>query len=148
MASVNWTATPYSTNRMPMCHEGLNVIYGQISATLCASGALFMAKIPHGARIIDGWVDLSLQANADIVVGLAGAADTGKSVGVTLITSCSTTTVTRFFTAATAVTDGQGYKVSVSDDATNRWMTLKMSGSVSWGGTPIKFVVMYLTDGQ
>lgn len=147
MAAVHKTATAATPAfNPPMNHEGLNVIYGEYSATLCVSGALFLAKVPHGARVIDGWVDLSLVA--DVQVGLAAAGQTGLTIDYVLIGTTSTTPVMRFYTGGTQTTGGVGYKVSVSDDAVARYMWVKATGSASWGGSPVKYCIMYLTDGQ
>ena len=142
MAAVTATCTLYNRQfDQKAIHAGLNIVYGEVTATICVSGKVLLCTLPHGARVIDGW--LAHDKGNEVGVG------TSASVNC-FISTASTTGVSRFFTGITTNTiDGAGYKVSVSDDAVQRWVPVKMSAySASAGGSPIKFCIQYLMDGD
>lgn len=142
MAAVTLTLTAY--NRafdQKAVHTGLNVVYAEKTATICVSGKILACRLPTGARVIDGW----------IVTDTAGEPGVGTSASLdAFISTASTSGVHRFFAPNKAeIRDGAGYKVSVSDDAVQRWIPVKISAySASIGGSPLKFCIQYLMDGD
>ena len=141
MAAVTLTMTPYArTFDQKTVHTGLNVVYAEKTATICVSGKILAAKLPHGARVIDGWI--AFDTAGEIGCGTSASLDA-------FISTASVSGVNRFFSNVAATRDGAGYKVSVSDDAVQRWTAVKISAySASIGGSPLKFCIQYLMDGD
>lgn len=140
MASTTFTLTPYLREfDQKAVHTGLNVVYAEKTVTFGTSDRVLAYRLPHGARVIDGWV--ATDKGNEIGCGTSASEDV-------FISTASTTGVHRFF-AQNKGFDGAGYKVSVSDDAVQRWVPVKIKAySASAGGAPLKFCIMYLMDGD
>jgi len=141
MAAVTLTLTAYNrTFDQKAVHTGLNVVYAEKTATICLSAKILACKLPNGARVVDGWI--AYDTAGELGVGTSASLDC-------FLSTASVSGVTRFFDKVAATRDGAGYKVSLSDDAVQRWQAVKITPySASIGGSPLKFCIMYLMDGD
>lgn len=133
MATV--TMTPAQSWFQPNTNPGVQCVTGYIVATATGTvfGSLWLAKIPHGATILDGRFYVGAAASGDIEIGI------------------SSTHSVLFSTATLA---GAGWndfdvsynvRISVSDDAVQRYEIVKASQSLSWSGTYM-FQIWYSID--
>lgn len=131
MATV--TFTPAQSWFQPSTsHEGVNVVVGELTVTTSSTtwGKVLLAKVPHGATII------SLEY-------LPGAAASGNyEVGFSATHSVLVSTATMAAASVQRLNVSLGYRVSVSDNAPNRWDYMVASQSLSFSGV-YRFVLTY-----
>ncbi len=113
------------------------------SGSLSASDIVYMARIPTGVRLIDGYIS-----------GTTGGQGTVWKVGVTGINGTDTilaSALTLSDTAQMKRFDGGSmpFKVSVSDDAVQRfaWVYLTRTSGTSTATASIQLVVNYAPVG-
>lgn len=129
------TMTPAQSWFQPNTNPGVQVVTGEmlITATGTVFGSLWLAKIPHGATILDGRFYVGAAASGDI------------EIGVSATHSVFLSTATLAGAAWHEFDVSFNYLVSVSDDATQRYDIIKASQSLSWSGT-YKFQIFYSMD--
>ena len=144
---TTYTSTLYA-NAPKAPHTGVvsvNVHYNSGATALAAADIVFLAKIPHGARILDFWEDHSTGATAHAVsFGLAKGGPGGTATYSLLIASGAQATKNRYAIM------GIPPVVSVSDGEGARWGIL--SAKVAESGTAttsliINVVCLYTMDG-
>jgi hypothetical protein len=125
------TFTPAAASYIPKAdHRGVTVVTFFKTATASAVwGKVLIAKIPHGATVLDG-ILYNSQSLLDLRVGIGTTSASNKAM---FIGTSSALTVTRFYVGSTVPAIGP-YKVSVSDAAANRWQMVTMAASASLSG--------------
>jgi hypothetical protein len=117
-------------------------VYNANGATVSAGDVLQMVKIPHGARIVDGWVKAAIPVD-----GAAIAVGDGSSANrYVLSVSASTGPVLARFNAAA----GFGVQYSFSDDAAIQFDTIDVtivSAASATTTCSIELVVIYAMPG-
>jgi len=126
MADVTISNSPAlvgTTRNVQANHEGVNSIPFRWTAnghTVSASSIIFLAKIPHGAHIVDlrmtGWVGNA--DNSTIDVGLTGEASLDYFVDGAAVSATATA-------ALTVRTGAVPHFVSLSDDTQPRFRYLQ-----------------------
>jgi hypothetical protein len=154
MAVATYTSTVYAGFGPKQVHVGNVTVSGQYSnlsaATLVTVGdVILLAKIPHGAKIIDMQVDHTTNETAlGIQYGLASGAVAGGGASY----SCFSATLAKGTVSRITVQRpfGQGLQaVSVSDNDPNRFAAFCatiLSGTASTSFA-INFQVTYTMDG-
>lgn len=141
------TATLFA-NTPKGVHAGVNAIavsYNHGALTASAGDVVFLAKLPHGARIIDFWEDHSTGATSNAVsFGLAKGGPAGTATLSLLVASGAQATKNRMSVM------GIPPVVSVSDADGERWGIL--GAKLTEAGTAtvslvINAVCIYVTDG-
>lgn len=126
-------------------HAGLNavVVAHTLSAPISPGSVVQMVKIPHHARIYDGFVLGPAAANFKLSVGDGGNVD--RFVSTATISTTTAGQFHRFFNNATAASTGVNYQYSLSDSRINRWDTVDIYvGSASASGTLILGLSYYM----
>lgn len=118
--------------------------YNQGATTNTVSDVVFLAKIPHGAIIVDMYVDTT---NGETAMGTCFGLATGTTTGGGASVSC--------FAAATALATvgrlragAQNIRVSVSDSDPNRYgiFAATLSTGTTTASYTINFSITYRTD--
>ena len=144
---AEYTATTYM-NPAKEVHTGVNCVavsynFGAVSAS--AGDVVLLAKIPHGARIVDFWEDHSTGATAHAVsFGLKTGGPGGTATYSLLISAGAQATKNRLSIM------GIPPNVSVSDADSNRFGILCAKVAESGTATTsliINAVCFYVTDG-
>lgn len=147
MALSTYTSTVW-TNTPKAVHIGSNSVSGQImwTATSTVGDVAFLAKIPHGATIVDLIEDHSTGATAQALkFGLdRGVAAGGAGNRSIFIAAGAQATVNRRSVVGIPVT------VSVSDTDANRYATLtaQVASGTTTTSLVVNFTVIYRTDGS
>ena len=131
-----------STVAAKYLHEGTVTLAGKllVAQSVTVGDTFLLCKIPHGAFIVDGWVNMGLADGAsEINIGLASDEDA-------IIGSVSASNTRHLFNTSTEMP----VKVSVTDNARDQFdfLTVKIasaSSSTSLSGT-IVFSVQYTFD--
>lgn len=142
------TATLFA-NTPKAVHAGLNAIVVSYSHATAASAGdvVFLAKLPHGARVVELIEDHSTGATSNALsIGLAkgGAAGGGASLSA-FIASGAQATKNRLSVM------GIPAQVSVSDGDGERWgiLAAKLTeAGTATTGLVINVACLYLTDGS
>ena len=144
---ADYTATTYM-NAPKRVHSGVNAIainYNSGATALAAADLVLLAKLPHGARIVDFWEDHSTGATAHAIsFGLKTGGPGGSATYSLLISAGAQATKNRLSIM------GIPPKVSVSDAAGDRFGIL--CAKVAETGTAttsliINCVCLYVCDG-
>lgn len=146
--ATTYTASLYA-NTPKAVHAGVNAIsvnYNSGATALAAGDIVFLAKVPHGARIVEVIEDHSTGATAhalSIGLGRGGAAGGGASYSCFIASGAQATKNRMGVLGIPAV-------VSVSDDQAERWAQL--TAKVGESGTTttsliINCTVLYTADG-
>lgn len=134
-----YTATPrsHATGVFSVVFSYDNGIAASAAATLSAGDTILMGKIGHGVTILDGYL---IQ-----VLGDTGSASLGIATETDLLASGSTS-------AGAIIRLGTGtgniipYTVSVSDDATVRYGTIRVGVDADFTTTTQFKVVLFCTS--
>lgn len=126
--------------------------YGFGSTTVSVGDTVFLAKIPHGAKIVDFYEYHSANASAMAInVGFDRGAAAGGGSGVScLISSGAQATMNRLSLATSLATGNAPMTVSLSDLDTVRYAALQASIVGPNTGTTsvfINFCLVYRFDG-
>jgi hypothetical protein len=146
MALSTYTCTTW-TNSPKAVEIGNSSVSGQVvwTATSTVGDVALLAKIPHGATIIDIIEDHSTGAAAQALsFGLdRGAVAGGGGNSSCFIASGAQATVNRKNVVGLPIT------VSVSDNDTNRWasLTAKVESGTTTTSLVVNFTIVYRTDG-
>lgn len=143
---ATYTSTVFA-NEPKAPHTGVQVVRGQYNfgATASSTGdVVFLAKIPHGATIVDFMENHTTGATTQPVsfgMALGGAAGGGASFSA-FIASGTQAAVNRLSVLGIPLT------VSVSDNRTERWAPLaaKVEGGSATTSLIINFVCTYHMD--
>lgn len=144
---TDYTATTYM-NPAKRVHAGVNAVaisYNSGATALAAADIVLLAKIPHGARIVDFWEDHSTGATAHAVsFGLKTGGPGGSATYSLLISAGAQATKNRLSIM------GIPPLVSVSDASGERFGVL--AAKVAETGTAttslkINCVCLYVCDG-
>ena len=145
---AEYTATTYMNPAKKM-NSGVNVIavqYAWGAVTGSIGDVVLLAKIPHGARIVDMWEDhTTAQTALAISFGLKTGGPGGSATIALLGSALAKGTKNRI-----ALGSGLVPLVSVSDASGDRFGVLQAqlaSGSVTMVDAVINFNCMYITDG-
>tara|TARA_R110000868_G_scaffold130127_2_gene339706 strand:- start:530 stop:988 length:459 start_codon:yes stop_codon:yes gene_type:complete len=151
MATATYTSSVFANNGPKQTHVGNVTVQGQYnagSAVTSLGDVIFLAKIPHGAKIVDVTVDHSANETAcGVDYGLAkGGADQGAASLSVFISALAKSTISRI---AVPRPPGSGpVTVSVSDSDPVRYGIFgckPVSGSASTS-LMINFSITYRTD--
>ena len=144
---AEYTATTYMNPAKKM-NSGVNIVaisYDHGANTASAGDIVLLAKLPHGARIVDFWEDHSTGATAAAVsFGLKTGGPGGSATYSLLIASGAQATKNRYAIM------GIPPLVSVSDADGNRFGVLCAKLTESGTATTsmkINCVCIYVTDG-
>lgn len=146
MATATYTCTTW-TNSPKAVEIGNSSVSGQLvwTATSTVGDIGFLARIPHGATIVDIIENHSTGASSQALsFGLGSGAVAGGGANAScFIASGAQATVNRTTVLGLPVT------VSVSDLDTNRWATLlcKVESGTTTTSLVVNFTIVYRTDG-
>ena len=130
-------------------HAGANVVWGTYSFGATASSAgdiVFLAKIPHGARVVDVRTDHSSGSTAlGVSYGLATGTTTGGGASYSAFIA-SGAQATNLYAAAGTLP----FTVSVSDNDPNKYgiFTAKSESGTQTTSVVVNFRVTYTVDEQ
>ena len=147
MAVQTLTSTVFD-NVLKQVHTGNVTVAGSFSrgaTTNTVGDVIFLAKIPHGARIVDMIVDHTCAATAlGIEYGLASGAATGGGASL----SCFSAALAKATIARLAVLGSQNLRVSVSDSDPNRYgiFSAQLSTGTTTESYAINFSITYRND--
>lgn len=140
---TTFTATAYARPGRAV-HAGVNSVTVEfdsggatVSGTASGATTVYMAKIPHGATILDVFGSHNIAADTcPTDVGI------GSSVSA-FISGATKAAITR-----AAVIANIPYRVSVSDDATERFLPLKVTATPGTAAVNLiaKYTVLYTMD--
>lgn len=126
-------------------HAGVNSVRAAYNSSTClsVSDILFLAKIPNGATIIDGYLSGTIDsAGSTVKVGIVSAGSSSADNNLLTAVTLSTTSVLQRFNAGTLPV-----RVSLSDDATLQWawafMTVITAASIT-ATSSLQFVINYV----
>lgn len=143
---ATYTATTYSAQPKFNLHGGISPVGGTVMLPAASSNGdvVFLARIPHGAQIIDFWEDHTTGATTQVLdFGFAkGGTDGGGASFSALVSGGAQATRNRLGVL------GYPAVVSVSDNDALRWGILAAKVVSGSGTTSLKisFNVMYRTD--
>ena len=135
MAAGTYTASTFSNLPVKAVHVGLTTIQGQFVSTAPTSppnslgDVIFLAKIPHGARVVDFAVDHSTsETTFGMKYGLATGTPAGGGASLSFYSpSLATATVKTRYTGGTIARNSNlagaadPWRISVADTDPNRY---------------------------
>lgn len=143
---ATYTATTFANQPRANLSGGFNVVGGSfmLPAASSVGDVVYLARIPHGAQVIDMWEDHTTGATAQgLDFGWAkGGADGGGASFSALISGGAQATRNRLGLL------GIPAVVSVSDNDAQRWGVLacKVASGSATTSLKINFYAMYRTD--
>lgn len=121
MAATTYTSTVFTNNAPTQRHTGNTTVAGQYSSGAtahCITDVIFLAKIPHGAQIVEFAVDHSTsETSLGIQYGFASGISTGGPQLSILAAELQKATIIRKNLQFASGTDALRVSCSVSDPA-------------------------------
>lgn len=161
MAAGTYTASTFN-NAPKAVHVGLNTIQGQFVSTAPTSppnslgDVIFLAKIPHGARVVDFAVDhSSTETTFGMKYGLASGAPTGGGASLSFYSpSLATATVKTRYSGGTVARlanytgAADPMRISCSDNDGNRYGIFAAKIATASASTTfvVNFSITYRVD--
>ena len=132
------TSTAVSKQNVFGSHVGMQAKVVKAVVAVTAGSSVLMCKVPHGFRVVDGWVTTPADS-FKVSVGPNGDLDRY------IVSATNTAAQLHRFSAA----GGMGDRISLSDDATNRYTTIDvLVGSASCTGTIALMVCGFMDLGN
>lgn len=137
MATVTMTPAQ-SWFQPPTPHVGTVTLYGEMTVSATGAAGALLCKLPYGARVVNGAIYYAGGTFPDVQVGVSANA-------ALFVQTNSGSAVIQFLTrsADSVLTWKAG--ISGTDTDVNRYETLRMVGTASWGGV-VSFWVQYFMD--
>jgi hypothetical protein len=153
MAVATYTSTVFKNNQPKFNHTGTSAVRGNVKWTAAGTvgDIMFLAKVPHGAKIMDFY---EFHTNGQTAVGLSFGFDRGVAAGgganaSCLISSGAVATMNRMSLAQSPNTGKAPIQISLSDLDTVRYARLicKAESGTLTISTLVNFGLTYYMDG-
>ena len=158
MPVVTYTSSVFVNTPVKALHMGTNTVKGQYTSTAAGTvgDVVFLAKIPHGAVVLDFAVDhTTAETTFGMKYGLATGTPTGGGGSLSFFSpSLATATVKTRYTGGTIARDAQRtaaadpWRISCSDLDPNRYGILAAKVGTASATTTynINFSITYRMD--
>ena len=153
MATATYTSSVFKNNQPKFLQTGLVNVSGQVSwsATSTVGDVAFLAKIPHGAQIVDFWEYHTTGASSQTLeVGFSkGVAAGGGGSASCLIAAGAQATMNRVSQAQSPNAGKAPLQISLSDLDPVRYTTLQaqVTGGTTTTSLFVNFSLTYRFDG-
>lgn len=153
---ATFTSTVYKSEQPKFGHVGDRSVSGQLllTAATSAGDVGFLAKVPHGAKIVDFYEYHTAGSTAGAALAVSFGFNTGIAAGgganlSCLIASGAGATMNRLSLAASPVAGNGPVRISLSDLAVNRYAALCALVESATGTTSVfvNFCLTYRFDG-